>query len=181
MTTPDPFAVLLRAHPAIAYDYLEFRRLVAGSAAGLAALRADPDHLRRLGEALAELEAAGADAAREARADAAFHLAIYEAAGNPLMTHVMRRVIAMMADGVFYDAGALAWRPGVREGFMRQHRALYQAIVAGDADAARRAAEAHLAAAEEALREAQRADARREVALRRRSGAEVVAHPSGRP
>lgn len=173
----DTFASLLRTHPEKAYDYLEFRRLVAGVAAALAAERGNPEEIAHLRQCLEAMEAAHATDSHEdeAAADAAFHLAIYEAAHNEMMLHIMRPIFEMLRQGVFYDRTDLYLRKGVRDGFLRQHQAIYHAIAAGNPEAARLAAEAHLASTEEALREAQKADARREVALRRQSGSDLVA------
>lgn len=178
----QPLARLLQEHPETAYDYLEFRRLVAGHAAALAAERASPDEIRRLKATLDAMERAHAvdDPREEAAADADFHLAIYEAAHNAVMVHIMRGIFDMLKGGVFYDRSDLYLRKGVRDGFLRQHQAIYHAIAAGDPEAARHAAEAHLASTEEALREAQKADARREVALRRQSGSDLTTRARGR-
>lgn len=172
----DALARLLQAHPETAYDYLEFRKVMAGNAAALAAERAMPEDLARLRACLEAMEKAHAldDPAQEAAADAEFHLAIYQAANNQIMTHVMRRIFEMLRGGVFYDRGDLYRRRGVREGFLRQHQAIWQAIAAGNPEVARTMAEAHIASIEAALREAQHADSRREVALRRRTGSDLT-------
>lgn len=172
----DPLSRLLHSHPETAFDYLEFRRLLAGQAAAFAAERATEEDIARLHDALRAMEEAHAldDPAQEAQADARFHLICYEMAGNTLMLHIMRRLFAMLTSGVFYDRSDLYLRRGVREGFLRQHQAIYAAVAARNPDAARAAADAHLASTAEALREAQRADHRREVALRRRDGLELM-------
>ncbi len=172
----DPLARLLQAHPETAYDYLEFRRVMAGNAAALAAERATDEDLARMRSCLDAMEKAHAldDPAQEAAADAEFHLAIYEAAHNLVMAQVMRRIFEMLKGGVFYDRGDLYRRKGVRDGFLRQHQAIWHAIAAGNPDAARSMAEAHIASIEEALREAQHADSRREVAVRRRNGSDLT-------
>ena len=173
----DPLGRLLQAHAETAYDYLEFRRLMAGNAAALAAERATEDDLARLAACMEAMEMAHAidDPEQEAAADAEFHLAIYEAAHNLVMTQVMRRIFDMLKGGVFYDRADLYRRRGVRDGFLRQHQAVWQAIATGNPEAARIMAEAHIGSIEEALREAQHADARRDLALRRRAGSDLVA------
>ncbi|MBC7908421.1 MAG: FCD domain-containing protein [Rhodospirillaceae bacterium] len=172
----DTLSRLLHSHPETAYDYLEFRRLLAGQAASFAAERATDDHVKHLEFSLRAMEQAHAldDPAQEAAADANFHLAIYDAAGNTVMAHIMRRLFEMLRSGVFYDRADLYLRRGVREGFLRQHQAIYAAIAARNPDAARAAADAHLASTTEALREAQRADQRREVSVRRREGLDLM-------
>lgn len=177
----DPLARLLQAHPQTAFDYLEFRRVMAGNAAALAAERAEKEDLTRLRQCLEAMEHAHAldDPSQEAAADADFHLAIYQAAHNAVMSQVMRRIFEMLRGGVFYDRADLYRRRGVREGFLRQHQAIWKAVADGNPEVARHAAEAHIDSIEEALREAQHADARREVALRRRSGSDLTTRMRG--
>lgn len=177
----DPLSRLLQAHPETVFDYFEFRRVMAGNAAALAAERATDEDLARLKDRIAAVEAAHAidDPDQEATADAEFHLAIYEAAHNLVMTQVMRRVFDMLKTGVFYDRTDLYRRRGVRDSFLRQHQAIWHAIAAGNPEVARNVAESHIRSTEQALREAQHADARRETALRRRAGSDLTARQRG--
>jgi len=173
----DTFANLLRSHADSAYDYLEFRRLLAGQASALAAERATPEEIDQLRVKLQAIETAHAldDPAQEVTADIEFHLAIYHATHNVVMVHIITRLFDLLRQGVFFDRSDLYLRRGVRDGFLRQHQALFRAVAAGDAATARQAAENHLDSTVEALREAQRADQRREISLRRRDGSGLVA------
>jgi len=172
----DPLARLLQCHPETAFDYLEFRRMMAGPAAAFAAERATAEDIERLGKCLHAMEEAHEldDPSQEAAADASFHLAVYEASHNQVLIRIMQQFIRMMSEDVFYERTSLYQRRGVRDSFLRQHQAIYHAIAAGNPEAARATADAHLASTMEALREAQRADARLEVALRRQQGAKLV-------
>jgi GntR family transcriptional repressor for pyruvate dehydrogenase complex len=174
--TVDPLARLLSSHPETAFDYLEFRGLMAGEAAAFAAQRATEAEIDHLRSCLQDMERAHAldDPAQEAAADAAFHLAIYEAAHNTVMGHIMRRLFEMLRSGVFYDRAELYLRRGVREGFLRQHQAIFAAIAVRNPAAAKVAADAHISSTAEALREAQKADHRREIATRRQHGSDLV-------
>lgn len=179
----DPLARLLQAHPETVFDYFELRRVMASNAAALAAERATEEDMARIGACVAAMEKAHAldDPAQEAATDAEFHLAVYEAAHNLVMSHVMHRVFAMLKVGVFYDRIDLYRRRGVRDAFLRQHLAVWQAISRRDPAAARTAAEAHIDSTEEALREAQFANSRRDVALRRRAGSDLTARQRENP
>ena len=55
----DPLARLLQCHPETAFDYLEFRRMMAGPAAAFAAERATPQDIDRLRASLRAMEEAG--------------------------------------------------------------------------------------------------------------------------
>ena len=164
-----PLASLLRSHPETVFDYLEFRLIVAGMAARLAAERATDGDRARLNQAFDTLLAAHRTKgpAEEAEADADFHLATYRATHNVIMEHVMSSVFAMLRRNVFYDRNRLYRREGVRELLLRQHKAILDAIVSGDADAAAQAAERHILYTRETLQESQVAEKRLDVALRR--------------
>ncbi|MGO9008417.1 MAG: FCD domain-containing protein [Beijerinckiaceae bacterium] len=177
--TIDGLTRLLQALPETVFDYFEFRRLMAGNAAALAAERATEKDLARLKACFEALENAhnGDDPELETLADADFHLAIYEAAHNLVMTQVMFRVFGMLKGRAFYDRADLYRRKGVRDHFRRQHQAIWHAIAARNPAAARSMAEAHIRSVEEALREVQHADTRREIAFRRRAGSDLTKRP----
>jgi GntR family transcriptional repressor for pyruvate dehydrogenase complex len=84
------------------------------------------------------------DSTDEAESDADFHLAVYEASHNLVMLHIMRSLSDMLRKDVFYNRAKLYQRQGVRELLLEQHRAVYQTVMAGDPDAAKAAAEAHI-------------------------------------
>ena len=56
----------------------------------------------------------------------------------------MQQFIRMMSEDVFYERTSLYQRRGVRDSFLRQHQAIYHAIAAGNPEAARATADAHL-------------------------------------
>jgi len=165
----DPLAGLLRGHPEAAQDYLEFRLVVAGMAARMAAERATEDDRHRLTRAFAALTAAHQqdDTRDEAEADADFHLAIYRASHNTVMEHIMRTVIQMLRSDVFYDRGRLYRREGVRDLLLRQHKAIHDAIIARNPEEAQAAAERHILYTRDALAETRVAEERLAVSLRR--------------
>jgi GntR family transcriptional repressor for pyruvate dehydrogenase complex len=173
----EPLYTALASRPETTFDYLEFRRFVEGSAAYFAALRGtdvDRDLIRQCFE---KMEAAHGqdDSSDEADADADFHLAVYEASHNLVMLHIMRSLSDMLRKDVFYNRAKLYQRQGVRELLLEQHRAVYETVMAGDPDAAKAAAEAHIDFTRDALMEIARADARLEVSLRRIARTDLVA------
>jgi len=174
-------ARLLSSHPETAFDYLEFRSLLGIEAAACAAERATTGEIEGLRRLLGKLEEAHGqnDPTLETQVDAQFHLAIYEAAHNAVITHIMRSVFELLQVGVFYDRSILYQRAGVRDTFLRQHRALFEAIAARDPARARQTAKAHLDTAADALREYQLADRRREVSSRRAEGAGLTLAKKG--
>lgn len=172
----EPLARLMQSNPETSYDYLEFRATVESAAAAQAALRATDVDRDQLSACMERMEASHGeeDASEEADADADLHLAIYEAAHNIVLLHIMRALGAMLRRDVFYNRQTLYSRRGVRENLLDQHRAIYQAIMAGDADAARLAAQRHVEYTRDTLREIRAAESRREIALRRLGRSDLV-------
>ena len=170
---PDPLTIplasLLKSHPETTFDYLEFRLIVAGMGARMAATRNTAQDRQILKQAFDALVTSHQkdDPGDEAHADAEFHLATYTATHNVIMEHVMRSVFSMLRGDIFYDRNQLYRRHGVRDLLLRQHKAIYDGIVNGDAEAACVAAEKHILYTREALQESRLAEQRLDVALRR--------------
>lgn len=175
----DPLARLLESHPETTFDYLEFRGTCEGQAAYYAALRATDIDREAIRQAYERMEASHdvEDSAEEAEADTDLHLAIYEATHNVVLLHIMRGLANMLRKDVFYNRAKLYSRRGVRELLLGQHRAIYEAVMAGDPEAARAAAERHITFTLEAIREIRNADARLEASLRRIGRGELIAQP----
>lgn len=178
----DPLARLLGEYPHASFDYLEFRASVDGSAAYFAALRATDADRAMLGAVMERMEAAHLEleSAAEAEADTNLHMAVYEAAHNVVLLHVMRALADMLRSDVFYNRDTLYSRRGVRDLLLDQHRAICEAVMAGDPQAAKRAAEGHIRFTSDTLREIRDAEARQEVALRRLGRSDLIAAPGRR-
>lgn len=172
----DPLAALLRTDPQATFDYFEFRNAMEAEAAALAASRAtdlDREAIRGIVERMRDAHG-DADPTAEAGCDADLHLALYEAAHNVVMLHIMRAMSDMLRSDVFYNRMELYARAGVRERLLEQHLAIADSVLAGDDAAARTAAAAHIAFTAGTLREIRAEEARREVSLRRVGRADLV-------
>jgi GntR family transcriptional repressor for pyruvate dehydrogenase complex len=172
-----PLAAAMANRPETTYDYLEFRAIVEGQAAALAAIRATDVDRETISRCFARMEKAhtSENAADEAEADADFHHAVYEASHNVVMLHIMRSLSDMLRSEVFYNRAKLYQRKGVRRLLLDQHRQVHDAVMAGDSQAARQVSEAHIAFTRDALLEISKADARLEVSLRRIAGGDITA------
>lgn len=168
----DPLVKLLSSRPETTDDYLEFRQVVEGTAAELAATRANEIDLEVITRCMRRIESdhGKEEPVDEANADADLHIAIYEAAHNVVLLHVMRALSQMLRDGVFFSRDKLYSRRGVRDLLLEQHAAIHAAIMARDPQAARLAAERHINFTRGALKEILEAEARVEVSLRRLDG-----------
>lgn len=123
---------------------LELRRVIEGEMAALAAERITRAQLAGLRRALAAIDAAstaGHDAVDE---DLSFHRAIGEATGNPQFGRMLGFLEQYLREAMRVTRGnearSVDWMQQVRS----EHRAIVDAIAAGDAAAARRAAIGHL-------------------------------------
>jgi len=118
----------------------EARRTIETRLAVLAAQRATPENQEEIREALEDMEAHMDDEAAFAAADLRFHLAVARAGQNELLAqfyHVSRHLLTETIQ-------QLVSLPGMKESQLRLQKEVYQAIVARDAAAARRATRAQL-------------------------------------
>ncbi|MFD7133433.1 FadR/GntR family transcriptional regulator [Streptomyces sp. NPDC059894] len=120
-------------------DLMEVRRHVEIPVAGYAALRRTPEDLDRLARLLDRMERE-TDTTAWAAMDTLFHLAVAEAARNP----VFRRVIEEIRDALARQSAFLNELGGRREQSDREHRAVVEALVAGNERAAVDAMSHHL-------------------------------------
>lgn len=127
------------------HSLFEFRNALEPVWAGLAARRASgTDHaaLRTIQREMETALAAG-DLVQASELDLQFHLRLAELSGNPLMHAVAAQFSAQIAHSLrlpFTDVGGM-WAPA------DEHRAILDAIEAGDGAAAALAMSAHLGAA----------------------------------
>ncbi|MGW2469957.1 FadR/GntR family transcriptional regulator [Streptomyces bauhiniae] len=122
-----------------ASDLLEVRRHIEVPVAGYAARRRTPEDLDRLTRLLDRMERE-TDTAAWVAMDTLFHLAVAEAAHNP----VFRKVIEEIRDALARQSAFLTELGGRREHSDREHRALVDALVAGSEDDAVAAMTHHL-------------------------------------
>nr|WP_237522307.1 FadR/GntR family transcriptional regulator [Streptomyces sp. SID1328] len=120
-------------------DLLEVRRHVEVPVAGYAARRRTPEDLDRLTLLLDRMERE-TDTAAWVAMDTLFHLAVAEAAHNP----VFRKVIEEIRDALARQSAFLTELGGRREQSDREHRALVDALAAGSEDDAVAAMTHHL-------------------------------------
>ncbi len=108
-----------------------------------------------------------ADFEAEAKADIEFHSLIGEMAHNLVLLHTLRSCYKLLSEGIFQNRTRLYQTPDGRLKLLGQHRAIHDAIVAGDAPGAETAARAHISHIIEATLELERrADRERVAGLR---------------
>lgn len=155
-----PITDLISRHARATRDYLEYRRELEGLTAELAARRAsetDKALLARIIEDMRRAHQSGLPE-DELAADVEFHNAIGEAAHNIVLLHTMRACYRLLSEGIFFNRKAVFSLPDAREQLLAQHVAIHDAIIAGDAIAAKQAAQAHIDFVMRAVDESVRAD-----------------------
>ncbi len=172
----SPLASLLQSNPRVISDYFEFRRLMEGPAAGLAAERATDFDREAIRECLDKLKAAHEfeDPATEAERDADLHMLIYEASHNLVVLHIMRGFSDLLRSDVFYSRHKLYVSAGARDVLLQQHLDIGEAVLAGDADLAEKAATAHIRYTSETLERLKIEESRVSRALRRLGRSEML-------
>jgi len=150
-----PLAELLLQNPRTSADILELRQGLEAISTVYAAQRATAADLKRIRSAFEALQAASlsGDRVNLAELDAAFHLAIADSTHNVALAHVMHGIHALIREGMRQYHRLIDYDDAMEKQLMSQHRAIYDAVVARDAQKARKAAERHLAFVREIYRD----------------------------
>jgi len=143
-----PFRLAFDGLPSIAevLDVMELRASVEVEAAGLAAERGSAAARRRVGKALAAIDAALIRGEAAIDEDFAFHRAIAAATGNPQFLHFLEYLgrFIIPRQSIRVAAHRPEGQRAYLETFQREHGLIHDAIAAGDAAAARAAMRQHL-------------------------------------
>jgi len=164
----DPLLTILKELPESRFDVLEIRHALEGTAAYYAALRStesDKENIRLKFETMIGKHGIG-DPMDEARADAEFHLAIVEASHNLVLLHVMRGLFTLLMSSISHNLEKLYTLPRVFQPLSNQHRRLMEAVLEGDPEKAKQAAQTHLVFVEESLQQMDRETVRNRGNLR---------------
>ncbi len=131
----------LDAQPSVA-DLFELRRILDCAAAELAAHRRQPRDLEQMQAALdAMVSALGDDDAQHfIDSDLRFHIAMADATGNSLVSHTLDAIRDVLRDALL----EIFRIPDSAGRAVEEHRAILNAIQAGDGAEARTAARIHL-------------------------------------
>jgi GntR family transcriptional regulator, transcriptional repressor for pyruvate dehydrogenase complex len=118
----------------------EVRRMLEMTVVELAATRATPEDVRRLGKMYEQMRVAGDDLARLPQLDVEFHRAIAEMSGNELFVIMLDSIGGVLTEIREQTLGI----PGRPASALAYHQAILAAIEQGDPEAARSAMEDHL-------------------------------------
>ena len=165
----EPWQEMLERHPELHRDVLEFRRMLEGTVARLAAERATEADRERIGRLYAQMQEAHARDERErtSEIDVSFHRALADAAHNALFTHLTGSLLNMLKGHVHDNIASLFEAEDVSSQLLEQHGRVWEAVRSGDGKAAEAAAQAHIDFIEGRLGEMREVAARRERSQRR--------------
>jgi GntR family transcriptional repressor for pyruvate dehydrogenase complex len=168
-TFSDPWREMLKGHPLLHSDMLEFRHMLEGEAALLAAERATDADLQRIEAAYLALETAydSDDLQACIDTDVAFHQAIAEASHNALIgqlsASLMRVVHGHISENLIHlHENSKQW------GQIRaQHRSIWESVKNRESINSQRVAREHISFVRQSMDEAEKALERRNSAIRR--------------
>lgn len=172
----DPLLLLMDS-PEARFDMLELRSVIETAAAALAAERASSVDRKAIVECFEKMAKAHKqqDVDAIAMADADFHFAIYEASHNVMILQFMRSIESIVRSNVQLNRKNLFEHRQEKDSQLEEHRAIYEAILARDAEAASNAANLHMTTAMQTQREIYEAELRLEASIRRLARDDLVA------
>jgi GntR family transcriptional repressor for pyruvate dehydrogenase complex len=165
----DPWQDMLKGHPLLQSDMLEFRHMLEGEAALLAAERATDADIERIDAAFVALEAAyDRDDLQECiDTDVAFHQAIAEASHNAMIGHLSASLMRVVHDHVSDNLVHLHASPKQWMQIRAQHRAIWESVRSHESQTSKRVAREHISFVRQSMIETEKALGRRHTAMRR--------------
>jgi len=135
-------------------EIFEIRSALESLAISLATMRIEPEELEKLRALLVEIEGhiKREDIDKIVATDIEFHGLLYQVSRNERLVTIISNLKEQLAR---FRTLSMSY-PGRLQKTLEEHRAMVEAIAAGDLDAARDAAERHMEQAEETLLKAMR-------------------------
>lgn len=165
----DPWQDMLKGHPLLHRDLLEFRQMLESQAAALAAERATDVDIARLDAVYASLQTIydTDDLPGCISADVVFHQAVAEASHNVLIGHLTSSLMRVIHGHISTNLEHLHARPTRWNQLQEQHRAIWAAIRERKPEAAALAAGSHIEFVRQNIEDNALEEQRRSIALRR--------------
>jgi GntR family transcriptional repressor for pyruvate dehydrogenase complex len=139
-----PLATVMQTQDASLIDLMEMRMGIECTAASLAAQRANASDLEAIEKAIVDMERDTGAGGLGTEGDLSFHMAIALATKNPLQVYIMKNVSDFLHVGIRENLLHLYQDPANIVEILKQHKAIYQAIRSGDADAAYHTMKKHI-------------------------------------
>lgn len=126
------------------FDFMEFRIIMEGEAAALAARRRSSKHLAQLREHLADMRKAVDNKESGNEPDYLFHQLIADCAGNQYLANFLKFLSAKIWLGVYRARWKSNQLPELADAVYEEHRAVFLAIEASAPHLARAMAQRHI-------------------------------------
>ncbi|HEY8544028.1 MAG TPA: FadR/GntR family transcriptional regulator [Acidimicrobiales bacterium] len=143
-----PFQTVISLSAAAVDDVMAFRRMFEPEVAAMAAMHINGDRMAMLANALRRFDEAIESEGHPVDADVDFHEVVAQCTGNAVVIAIQHALAQLFAD-MRKRLSSSTYRSGNR--VARGHQALFGAIVAGDAEAARDVMREHLDEVEKSL------------------------------
>ncbi len=165
----DPWVEMIKNHPFIHRDLVEFRSTLETQAARFAAERATEADIDRLDRAHNAMQNAffSADTTAYISTDVTFHMVISEASHNVLISHLTSSLLKLIHGHITVNIDNLYAHPKRWETLHSQHNAIWKSIREHNPDEAAACALAHIAYVQQSLEDAAEQGEREKTALRR--------------
>lgn len=144
----DPLAQVLQGDAEMIIQLLQVRKILESWAAGEASLQATDDDLAELAAEYGELERDFRNGVLGVDADVRFHLSIYRATKNTVLSHIASTLLGLLHQAQRITRQAMFEEQMNRERLLEQHRAILEALRRRDPEQAREAMRNHLDYAE---------------------------------
>jgi len=140
----SPLALALSVEPTRIEELWETRITLEVECAGLAALRATEEDLRRISQALCDMQSQLGDLDAYAKADMRFHFLVTRASQNSMMNRLLQTFVIHILE-LIQKAGPIRFSHDIG-GLctIQEHISIYEAIESHDAEQARLLMRAHL-------------------------------------
>ncbi|MFO7714298.1 FadR/GntR family transcriptional regulator [Desulfosarcina sp.] len=143
-TVKIPLATVMETQDASLIDLMEMRMGIECTAASLASQRASAADLGAIEKAIHDMETDTRSGGLGTEGDLSFHMAIALATKNPMQIYIMKNVSDFLHVGIRENLLHLYQDPENIVAILQQHRAIFQAIRSGDAEAAYKTMQNHI-------------------------------------
>ncbi|WP_343070830.1 FadR/GntR family transcriptional regulator [Bacillus sp. REN10] len=135
---------ILQVENKLVYEMLELRRALEAECAFLAAQRATSEDLQPIRQAIEKMKAADHDVDLGLEADLHFHLSIVRASRNSIFLQLLQTLSEHMQDTIRATRRQRLADPERLQDTIEEHKAIYVAIAAGEAERAKQLMEKHI-------------------------------------
>ncbi|MTI94595.1 MAG: FadR family transcriptional regulator [Firmicutes bacterium] len=140
----EPLSIIFLLEQTPPQEILEFRMILETNSAFLAAKNANQEQIEAIGAAVENLERFQLEEEQNVRLDKELHYTIARATGNRLLYSIINSISDLIDESIKYTRSRILMEPANQQTLISQHRGIYEAIAAGNAEEASRRMQSHL-------------------------------------